>query len=362
VSKWLRIGVSYTMLAIVVAAIGFGLMGYYAAERVRSGDLTWARRDVWVLASSGLLLAWVGFHLRFHRGASFGFSRVAELRKSGGGFTSFAVGLPTVFRIAAVLTLIVALARPQTYRTITHEVDSVDIMLVLDLSKSMEETDMARGDPLVPTDRLDAAQRVLRRFVAHRQGDRVGLVVFAQQTMLQCPMTLDMAVVDQVVADLALDDIPALGTAIGDGLGLGLAYLRRSDAKSKIVILLSDGDNNISTQMTPQQAAEAAWADHVKVFTVLVGSEEGAKQFGNVVNPATLRNIAHVTGGMFFKATDFAELQAGFETVRKELDKTRRVQKERKKDTELFALPLAIAMMLLAAELLLSATWLRRFP
>ena len=158
-----------------------------------------------------------------------------------------------MLRIIALGVIVVGLARPQTYRTVVTETDSVDIMIVLDMSKSMEETDLRR-------DRTDAAQRVIRRFAATRKGDRLGLVLFAQQAMLQCPLTLDVELFDRVVADLKMDDIPSLGTAIGDGLGMGLAYLRRSDAKSKIVILLSDGDNNVSTQMTPQQAGEAAKA------------------------------------------------------------------------------------------------------
>ncbi|MBK9030909.1 MAG: VWA domain-containing protein [Myxococcales bacterium] len=360
--RWLRGLVPYALLVVIAGPIALGLRLYYFEPGRRVGALTWAHRDVWVLLGACLLLAWVGFHLRRARGATMGFSRVAELRRAGGGARSYFATLPAVLRIAALAVMVIALARPQTYRTITREVDSIDIMIVLDLSKSMEETDMARGEPLRQTDRLDAAQRVIRRFVANRRGDRVGLVVFAQQTMLQCPLTLDMEILDQVVAELQLDDIPAMGTAIGDGLGLGLAHLRRSDAKSKIVILLSDGENNISTQMTPQQAAEAAFKDRVKVFTVLVGAEDGPRQFGNTVNPATLRNIAQVTGGMFFKATDFRALQDGFETVRKELDKTRRVERERKKDAELWALPLAIALALLALEVLLSMTWLRRFP
>ncbi len=361
-NRWLRALVPYAMLLAIGGPLAIGLRNYYLDPGRRVGALSWAHPDVWVRGAAGLLRAWVGFHLGRGRAATMGFSRVGELTKAGGGARSYFLALPMVLRIAALGAIIVALARPQTYRTITREVDSIDIMIVLDLSKSMEETDMARGDPLVQTDRLDAAQRVIRRFIAGRTGDRIGLTVFAQQTMLQCPLTLDMKILDQVVADLALDDIPAMGTAIGDGLGLGLASLRRSDAKSKIVILLSDGENNVSTQMTPQQAAEVAFNDRVKVFTVLVGAEDGPRQFGNTVNPATLRNIAQVTGGMFFKATDFKELENGFETVRKELDKTRRVEKERKKDAELWVLPLAIALALLGLDALLARTWLRRFP
>ncbi|MBL8620644.1 MAG: VWA domain-containing protein [Myxococcales bacterium] len=361
-NRWLRALLPYGLLVAIGGPLALILRDYYRDPSRHAGALSWAHPQVWVLSAAGLLLAWVGFHLGRSRGATMGFSRVGELSRAGGGVRSYLTTLPTVLRIVALGAVIVALARPQTYRTITREVDSIDIMIVLDMSKSMEETDMARGDPLVQTDRLDAAQRVIRRFIAGRHGDRVGLTVFAQQTMLQCPLTLDMKILDQVVADLALDDIPAMGTAIGDGLGLGLASLRRSDAKSKIVILLSDGENNVSTQMTPQQAAEVAFDDRVKVFTVLVGAEDGPKQFGNTVNPATLRNIAQVTGGMFFKATDFKELENGFETVRKELDKTRRVEKERKKDAELWVLPLAIALALLCLDALLARTWLRRFP
>lgn len=351
----------YGLLAVLGAPTAYGVYAY--VQDARRGDaLDWARPDVWILLAACVLLAWVGFHLRAHRGAVLGFTRVDELRKAGGGPWSYLVGLPMVLRLLALGAIVLALARPQTYRTITREVDSVDIMIVLDLSRSMEETDMRRGDPEVSTDRLDAAQRVIRRFVARRQGDRIGLVVFAQQAMLQCPLTLDLRIVDRIVADLQLDDIPSLGTAIGDGLGMAIAYLRRSDARSKIVILLSDGDNNVSTQMTPQQAAEAAFEAQVQVFTVLVGSEEGQKQFGNIVNPATLRNIAHVTGGQFFNATDFAELQRGFDEVRRQLDKTRRIEQERKKQGELFAPLIGLALAFLLAELALASTRFRRFP
>lgn len=360
-TRWLRALAPYLLLVAIGGPLALAIRSYLDDAR-RHHELDWAKPDVWILFGACGLIAWVGFHLRAHRGAAMGFTRVTDLKRAGGGLFSYVVGLPIVLRLLALAAIIAALGRPQTYRTITHEVDSIDIMIVLDMSQSMEETDMARGEPEVRTDRLDAAQRVIRRFIARRRGDRVGLVVFAQQAMLQCPLTLDMRILDQIVSDQRLGDIPALGTAIGDGLGMALAYLRRSDAKSKIVILLSDGDNNISTQMTPQQAAEQAFEAHAKVFTVLVGSEEGAKQFGNVVNPATLRNMANVTGGQFFNATDFAALQEGFDTVRKELDKTRRVETERKKDGELFLPMVALALCLLLLELVLTSTRFRRFP
>lgn len=347
-----RAAVAWLLLALVAVPVGYGIK-VYLDDAERRQELDWHRPYARWLILAGLLVAWVQFHLRSERGATLGFTRLASMKRAGGGMVSYLAFLPAVLRIVAIGAIAIGLARPQTYRTVTYEQDSVDIMIVLDLSKSMEDTDLRR-------DRLDAAQRVVRRFVAARKGDRVGLVVFAQRAMLQCPLTTDMHVLDQVVADLVIGDVPELGTAIGDGLGMALAYLRRSDAKSKIAILLSDGDNNVSTQMTPQQAARAASDLGVQVFTVLVGSE--GSLFGNAVDPATLQNIATVTGGQFFQASDTQKLSDSFEQVRERLDKTRRKHTERKKDKELFVPLIGLAFGLLVLEVALSATRFRRFP
>jgi Ca-activated chloride channel homolog len=354
VGRVFRAILPYLLLILIGGPIAIGIRTYFD-DAERRHDLDWQNKAAFILLAACGLLAWVLFHLRKQRGAAMAFPRVADLRKVGPGVVAHLASLPGVLRIVAIGVIVVGLARPQTYRTVITETDSVDIMIVLDLSKSMEETDLRQ-------DRLDAAQRVIRRFVAERKGDRIGLTVFAQQAMLQCPLTLDMELMDRVVADLKIDDIPALGTAIGDGLGMGLAYLRRSDAKSKVVILLSDGDNNVSTQMTPQQAAEAARdmkPTPIKVFTVLMGADSG---FGGSVNPQTLRNIADITGGQFFKATDWEELRDSFASMRKTLDKTRRRKEERKKDRELFVPLVGLAVGLLLLELVLSATRFRRFP
>src|SRR5262245_58169201 len=271
------------------------------------------------------------------------------------GLGALLADLPGALRVLSIAVLAFALARPETIRTVRHEVDSVDIMLVVDMSKSMEETDM-------PRDRMDAAQRVIRRFLRRNKNDRIGMVIFGQQAMMQCPLTHDSKMLEKNVADLVIGDVPELGTAIGDGLALGVAPLRRSDAKSKVVILLSDGDSNWVTRFDPDEAARAAQKLGIKVYTLLVGKEESDLFGGMSVNPATLRNIASVTGGEFFRASDYAAFDRGFQTVRNQLDTTKRTVTERVPDKQLFVPLSTIAALLLGLELLLSYTRLRRLP
>ena len=315
--------------------------------------VVWRTPHAFVLLAAAALVAVIAFHLRRRRAAALAFSRVELVRYRGLG--AWLAELPGALRVLAVAALAVALARPETYRTLKHEVDTIDIMIVVDLSKSMEETDL-------PRDRLDAAQRVIRRFLRGTHGDRVGLVIFGQTAMLQCPLTQDTKLLSHIVADLEIGDVPELGTAIGDGLALALAQLRRSDAKSKVVILLSDGDSNWVTRFTPDEAAVAAHAMGVKVYTLLVGQEDSDIFGGMSVNPATLRDIAATTGGEFFRATDYATFDRGFQTVRAKLDKKKRTITERVPDKQLFV-PLAVlAAALLVLELVLVHTRLRRLP
>jgi len=350
---------------LVVAGLG-ALAALIIARRfeaMRGAEvIVWrSPRAGWLLAAAGLVGV-VGFHLQRRRAAAMAFSQTHLVRRIGG--LAWLSDLPAVLRVLAVAALAVALARPETYRTLKHEIDTIDIMLVVDMSKSMEETDL-------PRDRLDAAQRVLRRFLRRSSHDRIGLVVFGQQAMLQCPLTLDTKVLEQVVADLAIGDVPELGTAIGDGLGLALSQLRddRRDlapgevpTKSKVVILLSDGDSNWVTRFEPDEAARVARDMGVKVYTVLVGREESDLFGGMSVNPVTLRSIAAVTGGEFFRATDYESFDRGFQTVRSKLDTTKRVEIERIPDKQMFV-PLALlAVILLGLELVLSHTRLRRLP
>lgn len=375
--------VPWALVGVIGWIAGRGVHSYI--QRTRANEmLEWgAPKAIW-LAFAGVLVGLIAFHLQRRRSAAIGFSQVSLVRRRGAA--AWLADLPGVLRVVAVVALAVALMRPETYKVLTKEEDSVDIMLVFDMSKSMEETDM-------PRDRMDAAQRVVRRFLRRTKSDRVGLVVFGQKAMLQCPLTQDAKLVEQIVRDLQIGDVPALGTAIGDGLALALAQLRRSDGtcdatpgalatcpkdttcskegyctrpkgkQNKVVILLSDGDSNWTTRFEPNEAARTAAEMGVKVYTVLVGHEGGDFfSFGGSVNPRTLRDIAAVTGGEFFRATDYDSFDKGFQAVRNKLDKTKRRSEEKIPGKQLFV-PLAIlAGILLALDLLLGRTWLRRLP
>ena len=365
------------LLVAGLGAIGALFVARYFEVARGAEKIEWRSPHARLLLAAAGFVGVLAFHLHRRRAAAMAFSQVDLVRRIG--VAAWLSDLPSVLRVLVVAALAVALARPETYRMLKHELDTIDIMIVVDMSKSMEETDL-------PRDRLDAAQRVIRRFLRRTTHDRIGLVVFGQQAMLQCPLTLDTKVLEQIVTDLAIGDVPELGTAIGDGLGLALSQLRddrrspiaggevpggndrreagtdNAPAKSKVVILLSDGDSNWVTRFEPEEAARVAKDMGVKVYTVLVGREESDLFGGMSVNPATLRSIAAMTGGEFFRATDYESFDRGFQTVRSKLDTTKRVEIERIPDKQLF-MPLAIlGLLLLGLDLVLSHTRLRRLP
>ncbi len=357
--KWRRRGVALAPWALLVVVGGAIALFAWQDLETAAGHESIAFAHPWALVLLGgcALLAWVQFHLRASRTASFLFSRVPDLASTRQGVVARLAALPMVFRICALALIAVALARPQTYRTEDVEVEGIDIMIVLDLSKSMEERDLRRN-------RLDAGQRTIREFLTRRENDRIGLVVFAEEAMLQSPLTLDYKSLDQIVASLQIGDVPEMGTAIGDGLGLALASLRRTDTASKVVILISDGDSNVDSEMDPKAAKEAAKDMGVRVFTILMGQELGGRprmRSRYSVNPALLREIARDTNGIYFNAGDDRELEQAFSTVRATLDKSRHRVTKRKYD-ELYPRLLLMALVLLGLELLAVFTRWRRFP
>lgn len=268
---------------------------------------------------------------------------------------------------ALILSLgILALARPQ-YGTLDMRTSSlgVDIAMVLDVSGSMQEDDYYPN-------RLEAAKVAAQTFVQNRKTDRISVVVFATSAALLCPPTLDMAAVNQFLGAIHRDMITSESTAVGDGLGLAVKQLKESDAKSKVVILLTDGDSN-SGKLTPAQAAEAAKALGIRVYTIgMTRGNAGAGQLGLFggapfaqqalgISEDVLENIAKMTGGQYFRASNEQSLRQIYLEIDK-LEKTEiEVQQTADYDERfyIFWLP---ALVLLGLEFLLKAFWLRRLP
>ena len=239
--------------------------------------------------------------------------------------------VPGALSIAALALTSIGLAGPRlrASRQTSTSVEGIDIVVAFDLSTSMLAADFR------PKDRITVAKEVLRNFIRSRQNDRIGLVVFAGEAYTQCPLTLDYKVLgellDQVRTGVIVD-----GTAIGNALATAVNRLRESDAKSRVVILLTDGDNNAGN-ISPVQAAEIARDLGVKVYTILIGKggrvpyPTGTDLFGRTtyepveidVNPELLQQIAKITGGAYYPATDRASLERGLSAVLDSLEKSK---------------------------------------
>jgi Ca-activated chloride channel family protein len=297
--------------------------------------------------------------------------RAATLARTGPGLVARLGFLPQALLLAALALLAVALARPQSRerRAEVSSVEGIDIVVALDLSTSMRAADFE------PQDRLHVAKEVLKDFVGRRTTDRIGLVVFAREAYTQSPLTLDAGIVRGLVDQLRFGVIED-GTAIGNAIATAVNRLRESSAKSKAIVLLTDGDNNAG-QLSPLEAAELARSFGVRVFPILVGRgglvpyPVGTDLFGAPiherrefpVNPELLREIARVTGGTYANATDRETLEHGLQAVLDRLEKTRILEASGSaRTTERFPSFLRPAFWLAALALLLGATRLRTFP
>lgn len=278
----------------------------------------------------------------------------------------FFVHLPFALRMLAVALVIVALARPQTgYREEEVISRGIDIMLTLDISSSMSASDLKPS-------RISAAKDVLAEFIAGRRNDRIGLVVFSAHGFTQCPLTLDYPALVSLLKGANIGLIED-GTAIGMALATATSRLKDSKAKSRIVILLTDGLNNRGA-VDPETAAKMAKALGVKVYTVGVGKEgvfyqtvndprlgERRVQVRTEIDEALLRKIASLTGGKFFRAEDEATLADIYTQIDK-LEKTDIKVKVHARYTDWFMWLLAAAALLMSAELILPATPWRVLP
>lgn len=273
-----------------------------------------------------------------------------------------------VLRIVGIGMLTLALARPQSGRE-GREVLSqgIDIVLAIDASSSMEATDLAE------VSRLEVSKQVVADFAGGRVNDRLGLVVFAGEAYTQCPLTLDYGVFLDFLKDVRIAEEDWDGTAIGTAIATAVNRLRDSDARSKVVVLLTDGLNNRG-EVDPVTAARAAEAVGVRIYTIGAGSEGEITRrvdgglFGprNVrvrveIDEKTLKEVADLTGGRYFRATSEEKLESIYAEIG-EMEKTEIKTREYVNYKELFALLLLPGVLLVGLEALLANTRLRRIP
>jgi Ca-activated chloride channel homolog len=296
--------------------------------------------------------------------------------------------VPGVLRGAALVMGLLALARPQNVlRGEDAEERGIDMVVVLDLSGSMRALMDAPDTPSPqrPTGqigdklghrktRLDTAKEVILDFIARRKTDRIGVVVFGRAAYILSPPTLDKTLLAGLVGKMELDLIDGNGTAIGDAVGTAVARLRRSAARSKAIILLTDGDSNAGS-IAPEYSAHLAQTQGVRVYTVQIGNGdevdvlEGVDLFGQPrygrahfpVNPELLKKIAADTGGDSFVANDKRALEQSMHAILDKLEKTR-FEAQAATMEDLFPLLLVPAVFLIALEALVRLLLVRRFP
>jgi len=273
--------------------------------------------------------------------------------------------LPQAAASLGLVLLTVGLARPQLVdRERVVESEGIDILLVLDTSGSMEAEDFHLGSRAA--NRLEVAKEVVARFVDGRTDDRVGLVVFGEEAFTQVPLTLDHDALVDFLRQVQIGMAGARQTAIGDAIAVGGRRLKELDAESRVMILLTDGRSNAGS-VEPLEAAEAAKALGIRIYTIGVGSKDGGILgiFGGrrrgELDEATLRMIAAKTGAQYFRAADTEALTEVYRTIDK-LEKTTAESREFVHREEIFHPWVWAGLAMLMLNLLLGETVLRRLP
>ncbi len=317
---------------------------------------------LWLLV---LLPLMVAYHVFLHRKnmPQLRYSGIQGAKKAASPRTAWLTHLPVVLRTLAVALLIVALARPQSsssWQDVTTE--GIDITLCLDVSTSMLAEDFKPN-------RLEASKKVAMNFMQGRPNDRMGLVIFAAESFTQCPLTTDHSILLNLFKDVKTGMLQD-GTAIGLGLATSVQRLKDSEAISKVVILLTDGDNNAGA-IAPITAAEIAKEFGLRVYTIGVGTRGTAPfpftdPFGRTryqdmevrINEPLLKEIAEMTGGKYFRATDNAALESVYAEI-DQLEKSKIDVTEYRKRKEEFLPFAALALLFLLGEILVRQTLLR---
>jgi len=301
------------------------------------------------------IIGWYIYELR-KADASVQISDTTPFSEQPKSLRIYLLHLPFLLRVTVVILLTIALARPQlTNRWSSESTEGIDIMMALDISGTMLAEDLRPN-------RLEAAKQVASDFVIARPNDQIGLVVFAGESFTQCPLTTDHAVLINLFKSVEYGMIED-GTAIGLGLANAVNRMKDSQTKSKVVILLTDGSNNRG-DIDPQTAAEIAKTFGIRVYTIGVGSYGQTRvpvqtpvgrqyvTMDSEFDETTLRNIADITGGQYFRATDNNSLKKIYEQI-DQLEKTKMRVREYSKHTENFAPYLIAAVFCLLLEVII---------
>ena len=319
---------------------------------------------LWLLLVLVPMIGWY-IYKQYQSDASLQVSSTEPFHKMAKTRKHYLFHLVFALRCMALAFLVIAIARPQSTNSFRSEsTEGIDIMLSLDISGTMLAEDLKPK-------RLEAAKEVATKFIADRPDDNIGLVVFAGESFTQCPLTTDHGVLINLLNAVEFGLIED-GTAIGLGLANAVNRIKDSKAKSKVIILLTDGSNNRG-DIAPLTAAEIAKKFGVRVYTIAVGKHGMAPypfqtpfgiQYQNVpveIDEEVLQQIAQMTGGSFFRATDNASLGAIYAEI-DQMEKTKLQVREYKKRNEEFFPYLLTALLLLVAEILIRNTLLRRLP
>ncbi|HHT60691.1 MAG TPA: VWA domain-containing protein [Paludibacteraceae bacterium] len=319
---------------------------------------------LWLLLVLIPMIAWYIFK-QYKSQASLQVSTVKPLQKIAKSQKRYLFVVPFILRCAAVALLVIVIARPQRSHSMRdQETEGIDIVLALDISGTMLAEDLRPN-------RLEAAKNVAIEFISDRSDDNIGLVVFAGESFTQCPLTTDHAVLINLLKSVEFGMIED-GTAIGLGLASAVSRIKDSAAKSKIIILLTDGSNNVG-DIAPLTAAEIAQSFGIRVYTIGVGTHGLARypiqtpmgiRYQDIpveIDENVLTKIADMTGGSYFRATDNRKLQAIYGEI-DQMEKTKLKVKEYTKKSEEYFPFLLTALLCLLAEVVLNNTVLRRLP
>ncbi|MDR2622458.1 MAG: VWA domain-containing protein [Dysgonamonadaceae bacterium] len=315
---------------------------------------------LWLLLLLIPMIGWYIWKLRKSQ-ASIRLSSLEGFEKAPNTFRIYLRRLPFIFRMHALAFLIIAMARPQTTdKWNTETTEGIDIMMSLDISSSMLAQDLR-------PDRLKAAKDVAASFINGRRNDNIGLVVFSAESFTQCPLTTDHAVLLNLLKDVNCGMIED-GTAIGHGLATAVSRLKDSKAKSKVIILLTDGTNNRG-EIAPVTAAQIAQAYGIRVYTIAVGTigeapypfPRGMQTIKVEIDEKTLTQIAQITGGQYFRATNNKALVEIYKEI-DQMEKTKMSVQEYSKKQEEYGRYAMLAMFFFLLELLLRYTILKNIP